>query len=179
MGSFCQKQNNFPRSAWQDKLYNSSVLYTIIMQQNPNNPNQNTYPANQDPQNPQVNPSNQTYINTAPLNSTSSTAPNIANKSDSIEKIIQLIWYVVGFVNVILVLRIIFLLFNAQPSGFSSFLYGVTNPFAMPFFGIFPAPAQGKTYFDTAALVAIIIYSLIAWGVVTLIRIIADKKQVA
>ncbi len=146
------------------------------MQQNPNNPNQGFNPVNQDPQNPQVSPSNQTFINTTPLNNTTQ---NTLQKSDTIEKIIQLVWFVVGFINVILVLRIIFLLLNAQPSGFSRFLYSVTSPFAMPFFGIFPAPGQGTSYFDTASLVAIIIYSLVAWGIVTLIRIMADKQQTA
>ena len=134
------------------------------------NPNQNFNPNNPDPQ---INPSNQTYINTVPANNV---VQNDVQNSDGIEKIIQLVWFVVGFINVILMLRIIFLLFNAQTSGFTGFLYNVTSPFVMPFLGIFPAPGQGNTYFDTAALVAIIIYSLVAWGGVTLIKIISSKQ---
>ena len=148
------------------------------MQQNPNYQNPNINPENQDYQDPQLNanPSNQTYINTAPMNNTAQSTPI---KSDTTEKIIKLVWFVAGFINVILIIRIIFSLFNAQLSGFSRFLYSVSNPFAMPFFGIFPMPGEGTTYFDTAALVAIVIYSLIAWGIVTLIKIMTDKQQVA
>ena len=137
------------------------------MQQHPNNiPNQE----------PQKNPSNQTYINTTPV---TNVVQEDMQKSEGIEKIIQLVWFVVGLINVILILRIMFLLFNAQTSGFTGFLYNVTAPFVMPFTGIFPASGQGNTYFDTAALVAIIIYSLVAWGTVTLIRIISNNQKTA
>ena len=146
------------------------------MQQQPNyNPNS----GNQDPQ---VSPSNQTYINTTPIGNmqpANNIPQNTMDKSENIEKIIQLVWFVVGFINVILGLRIIFLLFNAQQSGFTGALYSITRPFVMPFNGIFPAPGQGNTYFDTAALVAIIIFSLAAWGAVTLIRIISTNQKTA
>jgi uncharacterized protein YggT (Ycf19 family) len=128
----------------------------------------------QDPQNPQVTPSNQTFVNSVPTNNASQ---NIPLQGNSIAKIIQLIWFVVGLINVILALRIVFLLFNAQTIGFTGFLYNVTAPFVVPFVGIFPAPSQGGTYFDTAALVAIVIYSLAAWGIATLIRIISSDQN--
>lgn len=106
-------------------------------------------------------------------------AENSVQEKEGPEKIAQLVWYVIGLINVVLAIRIFFLLFNAQSGGFTGFLYNVTAPFVMPFNGIFPAPGQGTTYFDTAALVAIIIYSLLAWGIVTLIRIISNNQKVA
>jgi uncharacterized protein YggT (Ycf19 family) len=140
------------------------------MQQNPNyNPNS----GNQDPQNPQGNPSNQTFVNATPVNNT---PQNTNAKTNGTEKIIQLVWFVVGFINVILIIRIIFLLFSARSSGFTGFLYNITSPFVSPFVGIFPVPGQANTFFDTAALVAIIIYSLATWGIVTLIRIMSNQK---
>jgi len=142
------------------------------MQQNPNyDPNQNL--NNQVPQTPQANPSNQTYVNTVPANNM---PQSDISKSNSTEKIIRLVWFVVGFVNVILIIRIIFLLFSARSSGFTEFIYNVTNPFIVPFIGIFPVPVRADTFFDTAALVAIIIYSLATWGVVTLIGIISNQR---
>lgn len=139
------------------------------MQQNPNyNPN---------PQTPPASPSNQTYINTTPVGNIQENPPNLVKKGNNVEKIIQLIWFVFGFINVILALRIIFFLFNAQASGFRGFLYNITSPFIAPFIGIFPNPAQPGTYFDSAALVAIVIYSLAAWGITTLIRIIASRSN--
>lgn len=140
------------------------------------NPNQNFINPNQDPE---LGHTNQTFINTNPVGNNPEMASNATDKSGDIEKVIQLVWFVVGFINVILGLRIIFLLFNAQQSGFTGALYSITRPFVMPFNGIFPAPGQGNTYFDTAALVAIIIYSLAAWGAVTLIRIISTNQKTA
>lgn len=140
------------------------------MQQNPNySPSQN----------PQSNPSNQTFINTTPANNTPEISQNAPQKSNNSEKVIQLIWFVIGFINVILILRIVFLLFNAQASGFTGFLYNITAPFIVPFIGIFPAPGQGRAYFDTASLVAIIIFSLASWGVATLVRIISNNQNSA
>ena len=146
------------------------------------NPNQNLNSDNQDPQNPQINPSNQTFINTvpvaaAPVNNNPEAAHNTIKKVDSVEKIIQIIWFALGFINIILILRILFLLFNAQSSGFRGFLYNVTAPFAAPFNGIFPTRCQSAAYFDSASLVAIIIYSLAVWGIITLIRITANREN--
>jgi uncharacterized protein YggT (Ycf19 family) len=75
------------------------------------------------------------------------------------------------------VLRIVFQLFNAQSSGFRGFLYSITAPFSSPFNGIFPVRGQAATYFDSASIVAIIIYSLATWGIVTLIRIVANREN--
>jgi uncharacterized protein YggT (Ycf19 family) len=102
---------------------------------------------------------------------------NVNEEKRGVEKITQLVWYVTGLINVVLAIRIFFLLFDAQTSGFTGFLYNITAPFVSPFAGIFPAPGQGSTYFDTAALLAIIIYSLIAWGIVTLIRIVSNNQK--
>jgi len=143
------------------------------MQQNPNYPPNPNF-VNQDPQSPQGNPSNQTFINSSPGNNM---PQNNTPESNGGFKIAQLVWFVVGFINVLLTLRIVFLLFSARSSGFTGFLYNITSPFTLPFVGIFPVPGQVDTFFDTAALVAIIIYSLIAWGIVTLINIISNNQR--
>jgi uncharacterized protein YggT (Ycf19 family) len=79
------------------------------------------------------------------------------------------IWYIVGIIDLLLVLRLVFLLFGAQSVGFADLLYTITNPLIAPFRGIFPAPAVDGSYFDTASLVAIIVYVLIGWVIARLI----------
>ncbi len=59
------------------------------------------------------------------------------------------------------------------------FFINISNPFTAPFFGIFPTTGEPTGYFDTAALVAMIIYSLIAWGIATLVKIIGEKQEIA
>ena len=150
------------------------------MQQNPKYPNENVNLINENPQNSQVNDPNIVYASDTHTNNVAqNTEAKNEAKRETIEKIIQLIWFVAGLVKVVLILRVIFLLFNAQPSGFTSFLYNISNPFTAPFFGIFPTPGEPTGYFDTAALVAMIIYSLIAWGIATLVKIIGEKQEIA
>lgn len=84
-------------------------------------------------------------------------------------KAIQVVWLIAGLISLLLVVRGIFLLLGAHDVGFASFLYAISAPFVAPFAGIFPAPSVSGAYFDTAALVGIIVYSLIAWGIAALI----------
>jgi uncharacterized protein YggT (Ycf19 family) len=91
-------------------------------------------------------------------------------------RINQVIWFFFGVLNTLLVLRIVFLLLAARDSGFTQFLYNLTNPFVAPFMGIFPAPAGNGSYFDTAGIVAIIIYSLLAWGITKLVKIMLANQ---
>jgi uncharacterized protein YggT (Ycf19 family) len=90
----------------------------------------------------------------------------------------QVIWYIVGIVNAILLLRMLFELFGAKNVGFASALYSLSAPFVAPFRGIFAAPTFNGSHFDTAALVAIVIYTLVAWGLASLIDVSGRPARV-
>lgn len=79
------------------------------------------------------------------------------------------IWYIVGIIDLLLVLDLVFKLFGAKAVGFANFLYSITDFFAAPFRGIFPNPKIEGAHFDTAALVAIVVYILVGWIVARLI----------
>lgn len=79
------------------------------------------------------------------------------------------IWYIVGVINILLLLRIVFYLFGARSVGFTELLYNSTNIFVAPFRGIFSNPSIEGSYFDASALIAIIVYTVIGWLVVRLI----------
>lgn len=81
----------------------------------------------------------------------------------------RVVWYIVGFILVLLALRIVLFLLGAnQGSGFVDFIYAVSGVFAAPFAGIFPAPVYGKFFFDTASVVAMVVYALVGWGITKL-----------
>jgi uncharacterized protein YggT (Ycf19 family) len=92
-------------------------------------------------------------------------------------KFSQIIWYVVGLVEVILLLRVIFLLLAAGRTGFTLTLYNLTQPLVSPFQGIFPAPTVQGGYFDSAAVVAMVIYALIGLAIVSLINLSRRPSQ--
>jgi hypothetical protein len=50
------------------------------------------------------------------------------------------VWYIVGIIDLLLVLRIVFYLAGAASVGFASLLYGITGPLTAPFRGIFSNP---------------------------------------
>lgn len=79
------------------------------------------------------------------------------------------VWYVVVIVDILLLLRGLFHLFGARVVGFASFIYNVTDFLVAPFRGIFKNPEIEGSYFDTASLVAIIVYILLGWIIVRLI----------
>ena len=88
------------------------------------------------------------------------------------------VWYIISIIDVLLALRFLFLLLGANNTGFASLLYQVSYPFMSLFKGIFPSPGSETGYFDTASVLAIVIYFLIGWGIVSLIDIGKRNKAV-
>ncbi|OYX42384.1 hypothetical protein B7Y94_03645 [Candidatus Saccharibacteria bacterium 32-49-12] len=81
----------------------------------------------------------------------------------------RIVWYVAGFIMVFLALRLILLLLGAnQGNLFVDLVYAIGGFFAAPFSGIFGSPTYGEFFFDTASLVAIVVYGLLAWGIAKL-----------
>lgn len=77
----------------------------------------------------------------------------------------RVVWYIVGFILVLLGLRVLLYLLGAnQGSGFVDFIYAISSVFAAPFYGIFAQPAYGKSVLDSASLVAMVVYALVGWG---------------
>ena len=77
----------------------------------------------------------------------------------------RIVWYIAGFIIVFLLLRLILLMLAAnQGNFFVDLVYGIGGFFALPFSGVFSSPAYGEFFFDTASLVAIVVYALAAWG---------------
>lgn len=77
----------------------------------------------------------------------------------------RVISYIVGILEALLMIRFFLALFGASTgNSFVNFIYSLTHPFVMPFEGIFGASTLGVSQFETATVVAMIIYALIGWG---------------
>lgn len=89
------------------------------------------------------------------------------------ERVKQVIYFVFGAINVLLLLRFVLLLLGAnEVSPFVGLIYGLSRPFALPFQGIFAEPAIGGSVIEWASLVGIIVYSLLAYGLARLVDLI-------
>ncbi len=88
----------------------------------------------------------------------------------------NVIWYILGFIEILLGLRFILKVLGANASSsFVDLIYNVTKILTAPFdsiFGVTSATA-GTTHsvFEPSILVAAAVYALIAWGIAKLITI--------
>lgn len=83
------------------------------------------------------------------------------------------VWFIVGVVDIFVAARFLGKLFGASVhSAFVSFIYQVSSPMVAPFTGIFGDTGSRTNTFETASLVAIVVYAVIGWGLVVLIRIV-------
>ena len=91
----------------------------------------------------------------------------------------RIIWFIVGLIDVIIAIRFILLLLGAnQSAGFVDFIYGISSIFVAPFVGIFGEPVYGKFLFEWSSILAIIVYSLIAWGIAKLITLGRPQDEI-
>lgn len=79
----------------------------------------------------------------------------------------QIVWYVVGVLEVLLAFRFVLKLLGANAgAGFSELVYGASHPFVAPFLNVFRiAVVEGKV-FEWTTLLAMFVYWLIAIGIV-------------
>lgn len=79
----------------------------------------------------------------------------------------QIIWYMLGVIEVFLMLRFFLKLLGANPeAGFTQFIYTVTWLFAGPFFFVFKVSQVEGNAFEWSTLLAMLVYALFAWLIV-------------
>ncbi len=88
-------------------------------------------------------------------------------------KLIQLVYFIIGVLVALLGIRFILQLLGAsEASAFVRFIYSLTEPLVAPFYGVFQTTiAYGTARLELETLVAMIVYLLIGWGVASLIRL--------
>ena len=87
--------------------------------------------------------------------------------------VVRVIWYIAGLLLVLLAFRFVLALLGANlDNGFANFIFKTTTPFVSPFFGLFSyTPKYGVAQLVPSVLVAMVVYALVAWGIVKLITI--------
>ena len=96
----------------------------------------------------------------------------------------RLIYFFFGILEVLLVFRLIFKIAGASHgSTFVGLIYSLTGIFILPFAGIFrqatTTGVETTAILEPASLVAIIVYAVVAWGIVALIRILSREREQA
>lgn len=104
-----------------------------------------------------------------------------ATNSQTIE---YLIYFLFGILEVLLAFRLVLKLMGASmSSAFVDLIYNVTGVFILPFEGIFrrgfTQGVETTSVLEPSTLVAILVYTLLAWGIVKMIRISSGEQQEA
>jgi uncharacterized protein YggT (Ycf19 family) len=92
-------------------------------------------------------------------------------------KVAASIWFVAAVIDLLLAGDFVVRLLGAtKSSAFVNFIYQVSAIFSTPFHGIWPAVTNRASYFDPADLVAIVVYAVIGWGLITLVKIMTAPR---
>ena len=80
-------------------------------------------------------------------------------------KVTQLIWLLLGVLEIMLAMRVMFKLIAVNAENlFASLLYFVTGLFVAPFASLTSAPTLGSMVLEISTVIAMFVYLLIAWG---------------
>jgi len=120
-----------------------------------------------------------TTENQGPKAAVTTETKRVATGTQTIE---YLIYFFLGLLEVLLAFRLVLKLTGASlASAFVRIIYGLTGIFIMPFEGIFrrgfSEGIETTSVLEPSTVVAIIVYAVLAWGIVRLIRITSGERQ--
>ena len=94
--------------------------------------------------------------------------------------IARIIQYLVGLLNGLLLIRFILSLLGANPANaFANLIYSITYPFVAPFFSLFNYDLRyGVSNFEIYTLLAILVYSLIAYAIIRLFTLNRSDSEI-
>lgn len=101
-----------------------------------------------------------------------------ARTSNTFAWIINSISFLVGLLEILLVLRFVLRVAGANTqNAFAQFIYNISDPFVAPFSTLFISPTtrDAGSIFDLNVLVAIVIYALLGWIAISLIRYLQGR----
>jgi len=93
-------------------------------------------------------------------------------KKKALFKTEQVVWFVVGIIEVLLAFRIGMKLFGANPtSPFVNLIYSISEPFAFLFSGIFRSTVTGSSVLEWSSMIAMAVYAVVALGLIQMMRL--------
>lgn len=112
---------------------------------------------------------------------TPTTSTIVSEEVTPIQTIERVIYFFFGVIEILLGFRFVLKLTGANAAtGFVSFIYSLTGIFTMPFDGIFRRMfAQGletTSVFEPSTLVALVVYMVLAWGLVQLLHVLTGEE---
>ena len=112
-----------------------------------------------------------------PVTTSSTSRTAVYREGGFNSRAIQAVWWIVVFLDVLIAIRFVLKLLGANPAPFVRFMYDLTWPLVVWFHGIFNTAQEGRSILEPESLVAMAIYALIGWGIVSLIRLMSRPRS--
>lgn len=101
-----------------------------------------------------------------------------AERRQGLFQMTRVIWTGLAILEIMLGLRFLLKLIGANPvSGFAWFTYAITALFVSPFTDLVPTWSSGVMILEVTTLIAMAVYVLFSWGLVRVVRIVADRPS--
>jgi hypothetical protein len=122
-----------------------------------------------------------TTQNEGPKAAVTTEVKRVATGTQQVE---YLIYFFFGVLEILLAFRLVLKLLGASvSSGFVRLIYSLTGIFIYPFEGIFrrgyTQGVETTSVLEPSTLVAIIVYAVLAWGIVKLVHVLSGERQVS
>ncbi len=99
-------------------------------------------------------------------------------RRDTAHRVCQAIYLIFGIVEALLVIRFVLRLLGANAeAGFASLIYRLSGPLVAPFAGLFGTPQFNGNVLELEALMAIVVYGLVAWGLAKLAWLLLGETR--
>jgi hypothetical protein len=93
-------------------------------------------------------------------------------------KATQIIWLLLGLLEGILALRVIFKLIGVNPANaFATFLYGITGIFVAPFSSLTGTPVAGGMVLEVSTIIAMVVYLLVGWALERIVYVVFYRSR--
>lgn len=93
-------------------------------------------------------------------------------------KLTQLIWLMLGLLEAVIALRVVFKLIGVNAaSPFAALIYSVSAPFVAPFESLIGAPSAGGMVLEITSVIAMLVYLLIGWGIERIVNVLFYRAR--
>lgn len=97
----------------------------------------------------------------------------VFEKKKTIFRTYQIIWYIVGVIEILLGFRMALKALGADPvSFFTNFIYTLSDPLVWPFRGILPPSGSVNATFELSTIIAAVVYLVLTFGILELIHLL-------
>ena len=103
---------------------------------------------------------------------TAASETEVVSRFSPARRAYEVIYLVFAVIVGAIIIRVVLKVLGANTAvAFTHFMYGVTDPLLAPFRGILPDFVSGRTIFESAAMIAILIYGLVGLALARLLAI--------